>query len=141
MVAVTRKSTKLGAVGLGALAVSVAALTFGAGTAGADPNDPGMTNVRPDGTVTSRQSASVSGADHCVVSPGGLNTASTVTSDIGVPTQKVSEAGPNWVGSQGWQAIGLSPSNPWRGGFAPTTRTGPQCKTGKGHKAATSRVW
>ncbi|MCB0950528.1 MAG: hypothetical protein KDB44_14870 [Mycobacterium sp.] len=131
----TQRPTKPGIVGFGALAFSVAALTFGAGIAGADPNDPGMTNVRPDGTVSSRQAAATSGARHCAVNPGTLNTTSTVTSDIGVPTQKASEAGPKWVGSNGWQAIGLSPSNPWRGNFNDTAKTGPQCKKGRAGSA------
>lgn len=132
MAALTRDAVKFGALGLGALAVSVSALTFGAGAAGANPNDPSMTNVRPDGTVSSRQADSVAGADHCSVSPGTLSTASTASSDVGVPMQKAQEAGPQWVGSRGWQAVGISPSNPWGGNFNPqNTRTGPQCKSGK----------
>lgn len=135
MVAVTRISTKLRALGTGALAIGVAALTFGTGAASANPNDPGMTNVRPDGTVNSRQAASTSGANHCAVSPGTLSTSSTHSSDVGVPSQKTGESGPRWVGSDGWQAIGLSPSNPWRGNFNRPTRTGPQCKKGRAGSA------
>lgn len=135
MVAVIRNSSKLGALGIGALAIGVAALTFGAGSAGANPNDPGMTNVRPDGSVNSRQAAATSGANHCAVSTGTLDTSSSVSSNVGVPKQGASEAGPSWVGSDGWQAIGLSPSNPWRGNFNRPTKTGPQCKKGRAGSA------
>ena len=130
--AVTHKSTKLGVLGFGAIAFSVAALTFGAGTAGADQNNPSMTEVGGNqGVVTSRQSAATSGADHCMVNPGTLSTVSTVTSDIGAPTQKAEEAGPSWVGSDGWQAMGQSRSNPFGGAFDPrNTSTGPQCGPG-----------
>jgi len=121
-------------LGFGALAFSMAALTFGAGTSGADQNDPGMTDARPDGTVHSRQAASTSGAKHCAVDPGTLGTASTATADHGVPMQTANEAGPSWVGSDGWQAIGLSPSNPWRGNFNQSTKTGPHCKQGRAGK-------
>ena len=125
MSAVTHNSTKLGVLGFGVLAFSTAALAFGAGTASADRNDPSMTEVGGDGVVTSRQSAKVSGGDYC--SASGV----TVSSDMGVPTQRAEEAGPEWVGSRGWQAVGLSPSNPWGGAFSPgNTATGPQC--GKG---------
>ena len=134
MAVTTRKSTKLSVLGFGALAFSVAAVTFGAGPASADPNDPSMTNARPDGTVSSRQAASTSGAKHCVVNPGTLGTSSVVSSDVGTPMQTAAEAGPSWVGSDGWQAIGLSPSSPWRGNFNQSTGTGPQCKKGKAGK-------
>ncbi len=109
-----------------------AVMTLGAGIAGADPNDPGMTNVRPDGHVDSPQSASTSGAKPCMVDPGTLSTSSVDSSDIGVPTQHAHEAGPEWVGSRGWQAVGLSPSNPWGGHFNPqNTTTGPHCTRSK----------
>lgn len=135
MVALTRKSTKMGALGLGALAIGVAALTFGTAAASADPNDPTMTDLRPNGKVTSRQADSISGARHCVVSPGTLNTSSTVTTIHGEPMQRTSETGPSWVGSDGWQAIGLSPANPWGGVFLDTAKTGPQCKQGRADSA------
>ena len=126
MAADTRKSNKLSALTLG-----VAALTWGAGIASAGPNDPGMTDVGGDGVVHSRQSASTSGTKHCAVDPGTLNTSSTNSSGIGVPTQHAHESGPSWVGSDGWQAIGQSRSNPWGGNFNPqNTKTGPQCRTG-----------
>jgi len=132
MAAVTRKSTKPGVFGFGALAFSVAALTFGAGTAGADPNDPAMTEISGNGVVNSREAASTSGSARCTVDPGTLSTATLATSDVGTPMQTAAEAGPSWVGSDGWQAIGLSPSNPWGGNFNPrSTKTGPQCKQGK----------
>ena len=131
MAALIHNSKKLGALGFGALALSGAFLAFGAGTAGADPNDPSMVEVGGDGVVNSRQSASVAGADYCAVSPGTLGTASTISSDIGIPTQKAEEAGPEWVGSRGWQAVGVSPSDPWGGAFDPrNTSTGPQCGPG-----------
>ena len=129
MAALTFQSTKLNLLGAGALFLSTGALTFGAGTASADQNDPGMTEVGGSGVVNSRQSASVTGGDYCSVMKG-VPGASTVTSDMGVPIQRADEAGPSWVGSDGWNAIGLSPSNPWRGNFMQGTGTGPQC--GKG---------
>lgn len=127
----TRASSKFSVLGVGAFAVGMAAITFGAGIASADPNDPGMTDVRADGSVHSRQAASTSGAKQCVADTGTLGTASATSSDVGVPMQTSHESGPNWVGSHGWQAIGTSNSNPWRGNFNQSTRTGPQCKTGK----------
>ncbi|NVN52188.1 hypothetical protein [Mycolicibacterium hippocampi] len=131
MAALLQNSKKLAVVGFGALAVSVGALTFGAGTAGADPNDPSMVEVGGDGVVNSRQSAAIAGGDYCTASPGTLSTASTITSDIGTPTQKAEESGPEWVGSRGWQAVGISPSDPWGGAFDPrNTSTGPQCGPG-----------
>lgn len=131
MAALTQKFVKLGVLGVGALGLSVAALTSGVGTAGANPNDPGMDNVRPDGTVNSRQAASTAGSKYCEVGTGTLTTASTHTPEMGTPKQTAQEAGPSWVGSNGWQAIGLSPSNPWGGNFNPrNTRTGPQCRKG-----------
>lgn len=131
MAAATESSTKLGVLGVSALAVSLAALTLGAGAASADPNDPSMTEVGGSGQVSSRQSAAVTGTDYCTVSAGTLNTTATVTSDVGTPTQKAQEAGPEWVGSRGWQAIGLTPSNPFGGAFNPqNTSTGPQCGPG-----------
>ncbi|CAA0132367.1 Uncharacterised protein [Mycolicibacterium vanbaalenii] len=131
MAALTHNSKKLGVLGFGALAFGAAALTFGVGTAGADPNDPSHPTIGGDGVVSSRQAASTSGADYCAANPGTLSTASVIASDIGVPTQKAQEAGPEWVGSDGWQASGLSRSNPWGGAFDPSsTSTGPQCGPG-----------
>ncbi|WP_370330855.1 hypothetical protein [Mycolicibacterium hippocampi] len=131
MAALIQNSKKLGVLGFGALAFSVAALTFGAGTAGADPNDPSHPTIGGDGVVSSRQAAATSGADYCAVSPGTLGTASVIASDMGVPSQKAEEAGPEWVGSDGWQAQGLSRSNAWGGAFDPSnTSTGPQCGPG-----------
>lgn len=131
MAAIAQNSKKLAVAGFGALAFSVAALTFGAGAASADPNDPALVEVGGDGVVNSRQSASVAGADYCAVNPGTLSTSSVIASDIGTPTQKAEEGGPEWVGSRGWTAIGLSPSNPWGGNFDPqNTSTGPQCGPG-----------
>ncbi|MGB0970984.1 MAG: hypothetical protein ACPGVG_08480 [Mycobacterium sp.] len=126
-----RNANKLRVFAVDTFVASVAAMAFGAGMASAGPNDPGMTDVRGDGTVHSRQSAGVSGARHCAVDPGTLNTSSTNSSDMGVPTQHSHEAGPSWVGSDGWQAIGQSRSNPWGGHFNPqNTKTGPHCRTG-----------
>ncbi|GJF11138.1 hypothetical protein NGTWS0302_15470 [Mycolicibacterium cyprinidarum] len=131
MAAVIHKSVQVGVLGIGAFALSVATL-IGAGAANADPNDPSMTTVRGNGTVSSRQAASTSGAKPCAVNPGTLSTASTIASDVGTPTQKAQEAGPEWVGSRGWQAVGISPSNPWGGNFNPrSTKTGPQCRGSK----------
>lgn len=134
MVADVGKSTKFTLLGVDALVVA-AAIAFAAGIAHADPNDPGMTNVRPDGHVDSPQSASTSGGAPCVVDPGTLSTASTESGDIGVPIQHAQESGPDWVGSHGWQAIGTSNANPWGGNFNPQhTRTGPHCGPSKaGH--------
>lgn len=120
------RSTRLGVLGVGALALTTFALTFGAGTAGADPNDPGHQEFSPDGQVRSSQASNVSSGSLCTVrtSQGTVH-----TSDIGTPTQRAKEAGPSWVGSDGWQAQGMSRSNAWGGAFDPrNTRTGPQCR-------------
>lgn len=136
MAANTYGSSKLSVLGVGALAVGVAATIFGAGIAGADPNDPGMTDVRPNGHVDSPQAASTSAAKPCVVDPGTLSTASSSSSDVGIPVQTSRESGPSWVGSHGWNAVGSTNSNPFGGHFNPkNTRTGPQCKTGKAGSA------
>jgi len=45
MAAIAQNSKKLAVAGFGALAFSVAALTFGAGAASADPNDPSLVEV------------------------------------------------------------------------------------------------
>ncbi|MCH9643126.1 MAG: hypothetical protein K0U71_15700 [Actinomycetia bacterium] len=134
MVDVSHKSAKLGVLGGGALAFGMVAATLGAGAASANPNDPGMTDVRGNGVVSSRQADSTSGAGHCVVNPGTLGTASVHSSDHGEPMQRAAETGPSWVGSDGWNASGLSPSNPWRGNFNQSTGTGPQCKKGRASK-------
>jgi hypothetical protein len=136
MAAGTGGSGKLSVVlGIATLAVSVAALTFGAGIASAGPNDPGMTDVTGDGAVNSRQAASTSGAKPCAVDPGTLGTATSSSSDLGVPMQTAHESGPSWVGSDDWNAIGATGSNPWRGNFNQGTTTGPHCKTGKASSA------
>ena len=139
MAAIFDKSAKLGALTLGALFVSVAALTSGAGVAGAGPNDPGMDRVGADQDVNSRQADSVSGASHCDVSSGTLSTSEVRDSNHGAPMQRTSEAGASWVGSDGWQAIGTSRSNPWGGSFnSRKTRTGLQCHGGKPRTAGPS---
>ncbi len=151
MAALALKSTKLFVIGMGALAISVVTLTFGAATANADPNDPSPTDVGRTGTVTSRQADSTSGAQRCMVDPGTLGTTSRVTSDVGTPMQRVNEAGPSWVGSDGWHSRSQGRSGPWaRGNFSrsrrfnqsdainrPTTRTGPQCRQGTARRADT----
>jgi hypothetical protein len=136
MAAYILESNKLSVLTVGALAISMAAITFGAGIASADPNDPGMTDVRPDGGVHSRQATATSGAKQCATDPGTLGTSSTRSSDVGVPMQTSHESGPSWVGSHGWQASGTTSSNPWGGHFnAQHTRTGPECKTGHANSA------
>ncbi|MCH9731002.1 MAG: hypothetical protein K0U84_15210 [Actinomycetia bacterium] len=135
MAAIFDRSAKLGALAIGAFTVSVAALTSGAGIAGASPNDPGMDRVGADGDVSSRQAHSVSGANHCDVSSGTLSTSEVRDTDHGTPMQRTNEAGPSWVGSDGWQAIGLSRSNPWGGSFnSRKTRTGLQCHDGSARR-------
>jgi hypothetical protein len=117
--------------GIGALAAAAAVgavLTFGTATALADPNDPAMQELSPDGQVRSEQAATVSGSDLCTVNAGTLATSDIRTSDQGVPKQTVEEAGPEWVGSRGWQAIGIAPADPWGGNFDPrNVSTGPAC--------------
>ncbi|MGE2833798.1 hypothetical protein [Mycobacterium sp. SMC-4] len=122
----TRK-TRLGVLGVGALALTTAALTFGAGTAGAEPNDPAHQEFSPDGQVRSSQAASVAGSEPCVPS-AGTSGGDVRVSEIGTPKQHAQEAGPSWVGSDGWQAQGISRTNPWGGAFDPrNTPTGPKC--------------
>lgn len=130
MAALTHNSKKLGALGFGALALSGAFFAFGAGTASADENSPGpaMAEIGETGVVSSRQSAAIAGADLCSVNPGTLSTASVYTPDVNVPKQLAEEAGPEWVGSRGWQAVGINPADPWGGAFDPrNTSTGPKC--------------
>ncbi|MGE2729684.1 hypothetical protein ACQI4F_09405 [Mycolicibacterium vaccae] len=123
------RTKRLGVLGVGALALTTAALTFGAGTAGADPNDPAHQTFGPDGQVRSSQAANVSGSELCTANTGTSGTSDVRTSDIGIPKQHAEEAGPSWVGSDGWQAQGLTRSNPWGGAFDPrNVRTGPTCE-------------
>ncbi|UXA17178.1 hypothetical protein [Mycobacterium sp. SMC-4] len=124
---VTRKA-RYGVFGVGAVALAAAALTFGAGTAGADPNDPAHQQFAPDGVVRSGQAASIAGGDRCVTSTGTSGTSDVRVADVSTPKQTATEAGPSWVGSQGWQAQGTSRSNAWGGAFDPrNVGTGPQC--------------
>lgn len=112
----------------GAGALASAALTLTAALAHADPNDPAMSQLSPDGHVRSEQSAKVSSDDLCVANEGTLGTASIRSPEIGVPQQSAEEAGPEWVGSRGWQAVGIDPADPWGGNFDPqNTHTGPAC--------------
>ena len=115
--------------GCGATTLVAAALTFGTAQAHADPNDPSMSQLAPDGQVRSEQAARVSGSDLCVANEGTLGTASIRTPEIGVPGQTAKEAGPDWVGSRGWQALAIDPADPWGGNFDPqNTHTGPSCR-------------
>lgn len=121
--AVTRTSR----VGAGVVALAFA-VSFGAAVAHADPNDPSMTELTPNGQVRSEQSARVASGDRCTANEGTMPTSDVRTSDQGVPEQTAKEAGPEWVGSRGWQAVAISPSDPWGGNFDPTnTPTGPAC--------------
>jgi hypothetical protein len=132
MAALTHTSKKLSALGIGAIALSGAFLAFGAGTASADENSPGpaMAEIGETGQVSSRQASSIAGSDFCAVNPGTLSTASAYTPDINVPKQLAQEAGPEWVGSRGWQAVGINPADPWGGNFDPqNTSTGPVCSS------------
>lgn len=132
----TRESGNKSTLGVCVFAVSMAAITFGAGVASADPNDPGMTDVRPNGAVHSRQATATSGAKQCVADPGTLATSSATSSDVGVPMQTIHESGPSWVGSHGWQASGTTSSSPWGGHFnAQHAKTGPECTTGHAQSA------
>jgi hypothetical protein len=115
---------------LAAAAVLVGtALSLGGAVAHADSNDPAPVEVSADGQVRSEQAASVTGSQPCKTSLGTLGSGDVRSSDMGVPHQLAREAGPEWVGSDGWQAQGISRSNPWGGNFDPTnTHTGPACK-------------
>ncbi|MGZ8801699.1 MAG: hypothetical protein ACXWZL_03510 [Mycobacterium sp.] len=113
---------------VGAFALVSVALTLGTALAHADPNDPALSELSPDGHVRSEQAAKVEGGDRCVPNEGTLGTASIRTPEIGVPEQTAKEAGPEWVGSRGWQAVGIDPADPWGGNFDPqNTPTGPAC--------------
>lgn len=115
--------------GCGAVALTAAAITLGTASAHADPNDPSMSQVAPDGQVRSEQAAKVSGSDLCVANEGTMGTATIRTPEIGVPGQTAHEAGPDWVGSRGWQALAIDPADPWGGNFDPqNTHTGPSCE-------------
>ncbi|MGE2835282.1 hypothetical protein [Mycobacterium sp. SMC-4] len=105
------------------------ALSLGSAVAHADPNDPAPTDISADGQVRSEQAASVTSSEACLTSIGTQSGSDVRTSEMGVPHQTASEAGPEWVGSDGWQAQGISRSNPWGGNFDPrNTPTGPACK-------------
>ena len=130
MAASTHKSKKLGALGFGALALSGAFLAFGAGTASADENSPGpaMAEIGETGVVSSRQAAAIQASDLCAVNVGTLSTASAYIPEVNVPRQSAQEAGPEWVGSRGWQAVGINPADPWGAAFDPqNANTGPAC--------------
>lgn len=106
-----------------------AILAPGLSVAHADPNDPAPAQISGDGQVRSEQSASVAGSKPCMTSVGTMGTSDVRDSDMGVPHQLAKESGPEWVGSDGWQAQGIGRSNPWGGNFDPTnTHTGPACK-------------
>lgn len=105
------------------------ALSLGVATAQADPNDPAPTQSSADGQVRSEQAAGVTGSQPCMANVGTLGGGDIRSSEMGVPHQMAEEAGPEWVGSDGWQAQGISRSNPWGGNFDPTNiHTGPTCK-------------
>lgn len=115
-------------LGIAIVALVTAATGVGAAIAHADPNDPSMTKFSPDGRVRSEQSAGITVSDRCMANAGTLSTSDVRASDMGTPEQISKEAGPEWVGSRGWQAIALSPSNPWGGNFDPhTVSSGPVC--------------
>ncbi|MGE2732553.1 hypothetical protein ACQI4F_24055 [Mycolicibacterium vaccae] len=106
-----------------------AALSIGVAVAHADPNDPAMQETSPDGQVRSAQAAQVGGSKPCVASVGTLGSSDVRTPDMNVPHQTAKESGPEWVGSDGWQAQALTRSNPWAGNFDPTNiHTGPACE-------------
>ncbi len=116
-----RKAHTLRLLAVDALAIGVTAMAFSAGIASANPNDPGMTDVRGDGVVHSRQSAGVTGTKHCAVDPGTLNTSSTNSSGMGVPTQHAHEAGP--AGSDQMAGKPLVSRGPTHGADTSTHRT------------------
>lgn len=80
------------------------ALNLGVATAHADPNDPTPTQFSADGQVRSEQAANVTGSQPCMASVGTLGGGGVRSSEMGVPHQLAKEAGPEWVGSDGWQA-------------------------------------
>jgi hypothetical protein len=116
---------KAGILSAGGFVASVAVLAFGAGTAAAEP---GPTEVAAQGgIVSSPQAASVVSGKRCEVSAGTLSTASVYVPEVNVPKQTADEAGPEWVGSDAWVAIGTNPADPWYNDFLLTAPTGPQC--------------
>ncbi|MEZ0339069.1 hypothetical protein ACAG25_03695 [Mycobacterium sp. pV006] len=105
-----------------------AALSLGP-AAHADPSDPTPGKMSADGQVHSEQAARVAGSQPCAVNVGTASGETVHTSDSGTPMQVAKEAGPEWVGSDGWQAQGISRSNPWGGNFDPSKiHTGMACK-------------
>jgi len=98
-----------------------------AAPAAADPNDPSATEPTGPGVVTSRQAARVNASDVCQVRAGGPQ-AEVSSADVGVPQQKIEEAGPEWVGSDAWATSPGTGSNPFDGGMAMQgAETGPKC--------------
>jgi hypothetical protein len=127
---ITTRRSRFTALGIGAIALTAAALSLGTAVAHADtdPNDPALSELSPDGIVRSEQSAGVSTSDLCVPNAGTLKTSDIRASDMGVPNQLAEEQSPEWVGSRGWQAVAISPADPWGGNFDPqTVKSGPAC--------------
>ena len=62
--------SRFSASSVAALALTAGVLAFGAGMANADPNDPAMTEVPPNGQLQSSGAARFSGGDRCVVNSG-----------------------------------------------------------------------
>ena len=120
--------SRFSASSVAALALTAGVLAFGAGMANADPNDPAMTEVPPNGQLQSSGAARFSGGDRCVVNEGTLPTSVVRSFEQGSPNQIIEEAGPEWVGSRGWRAVGSNPAYPWGGSFNPrSAKTGPAC--------------
>ena len=109
-------------------ALSATALIAGAGTAHADPNDPALPQVAADGQIRSEPSARIQSGEICVPNLGTLATSEVRTFEQGVPNQIIEESGPEWVGSDGLQAVGIAPANPFGGNFDPqNAATGRAC--------------
>ena len=107
-----------------ALCVCALALALAA-PAGADQNDPSAVEAAGPGVVSSRQAARVAGAGACQVRAGGP--ASVASAPVGVPTQRVEEVGPEWVGSDAWRTS-VPGGSSFDGGMAMQgAATGPQC--------------
>lgn len=109
-------------------ALSATALISGAGIAHADPNDPALPQVAADGQIRSEPSARIQSGEICVPNLGTLPTSQVRTFEQGVPNQIIEESGPEWVGSDGLQAVGIAPANPFGGNFDPqNAATGRAC--------------
>jgi hypothetical protein len=123
-----RHFKKASTLSAGVFAASFALLAFGAGTAHADEDTgPAPDEIASQGIVSSRQASGIAVSARCEVNASTLGTSSVYSPEGNVPKQVTEEVGPESLGSDGWIALGVNPSNPWNAEFFNGANTGPQC--------------